>query len=108
MERLGIAPNTQTYLHLILRYVEAQNIEMCLQCFAEMNARGVSPSLKIAQVVIELATFLGHPRLALDFAYAFEATSVRKLEAQDWMQILDASAACYFVRKQAVFLAISH
>jgi uncharacterized protein (DUF4213/DUF364 family) len=97
MERHGVAPNMQTYHHIILRYVEAHNLEMCLQCFAEMNARGLSSSLKSAQAVIELASSLGHPRLALDIAYAFESASVRKLEAQDWMQILDASAACHFV-----------
>jgi pentatricopeptide repeat protein len=98
MERHGVVPNTHTYYHIILRYVEAHNLEMCLQCFAEMNARGVSPSLRTAQVVIELAASLGHPRLALDIAYAFEATSIRKLEHKDWMRILDASTACHFVR----------
>lgn len=99
MERYGVVPNTHTYYHIILRHAEARNLEMCLQCFAEMNARDVSPSLRTAQVVIELAASLGHPRLALDIAYAFEVASVRKLESQDWMHILDASTACHFVRK---------
>lgn len=103
MERHGVTPNMHTYHHIILRYVEGHNLEMCLQCFVEMKARGVSPSLKTAQVVIELATTLGQPRLALDIAYAFEATSVRKLESEDWMRILDASTACHFVRKLLLY-----
>ncbi|KAF8585959.1 hypothetical protein K439DRAFT_1341990 [Ramaria rubella] len=96
MEKDQVMPNTHTYHHVVLRYVEANNLEMCLQCFGEMNGRGVSPMLQTAQVVIELATYLGHPRIALDIAYAFEAASARKLEAPDWVSILAASTACHF------------
>ena len=97
MNKAGLHANTHTYHHIILRYVDSQNLEMCLQCFAEMSEYNVSPSLKSAQAVIELATGLGHARLALDLAYAFEASSVRKLEAQDWVRILAASTDCHFV-----------
>jgi pentatricopeptide repeat protein len=99
MGKAGLRANTHTHNHIILRHAEAQNLEMCLQCFAEMSEYNVSPSLKSAQGVIKLASGLGHARLALDLAYAFEASSVRKLEAQDWVHILAASTSCHFVRR---------
>ncbi|KAH9935671.1 uncharacterized protein B0H18DRAFT_976775 [Fomitopsis serialis] len=88
MQDRGIKPNEATYEILILRYLSAQQLELALQSLAQMNAAGLSPTLRTAQAVIKTAAALSLPRLALDLADSFEESSIRRLEADVWVDCL--------------------
>lgn len=98
MQRVGIAPDMDTYYYIMRHYANSHNLEMCMHAFADMTHRGIPLNLKTVQIVIDLAASLGHPRLALEIAYVFESTVPRSLQASDWMNILSASTAVHFVR----------
>lgn len=97
MQRVKIAPNMDSYYYMIRHYAHSNNLEMCMQSFADMTSRGITFNLKTIQTIIDLAARLEHARLALEVAYAFESTSPRSLQASDWMNILSASTATHFV-----------
>ncbi|KAG1809337.1 uncharacterized protein BJ212DRAFT_1379489 [Suillus subaureus] len=94
MDAENIPPNEQTFQLMIQRYTTAEkrNLEFALQCVYEMGTRGLVLELTIAQDVIRLAAELSFPRLAVDLAENFEATSVRRLSMETWMRCLASSA----------------
>jgi hypothetical protein len=99
MDAENISPNEQTFQLMIQRFTtpERKNLEFALQCVYEMGTRGLVLELTIAQDVIGLAAELGFPRLALDLAENFEATSVRRLSPETWMRCLASSAEILYV-----------
>ena len=70
---------------------------MALQLLREMTTLGLAPELGTAKGVIILAANSRSPRLALDLARSFEDSSVRKLDAEVWMNCLIASAQELYV-----------
>ncbi|KAG0693392.1 hypothetical protein DFH29DRAFT_964221 [Suillus ampliporus] len=92
MDAENIPPNEQTFQLMIQRFTAGENLEFALQCVYEMGTRGLVLELPIAQDVIRMAAELGFPRLALDVAENFEATSVRRLSPETWMRCLASSA----------------
>ncbi|CCM05072.1 uncharacterized protein FIBRA_07278 [Fibroporia radiculosa] len=96
MRQYGIEPNEQTYEYIIVRYAQADHIELALQCLAEMGQRRVSPTLKSASSIISTASRLGYARLALDLAEAFESASVRPLEGEVWTECLISCSDAFF------------
>lgn len=98
MEAENIRPNEQTFLLMIQRHTttDKRNLEFILQCMYEMGSRGLVIELTIAQDVIRVAAELGFPRLALDLAENFEATSVRRLSPETWMRCLASSAEALY------------
>lgn len=98
MEAENIRPNEQTFFLMIQRHTtDKRNLEFILQCMYVMGSRGLVIELTIAQDVIGLAAELGFPRLALDLAENFEATSVRRLSPETWMRCLASSAEALYV-----------
>ncbi|KAG2079233.1 hypothetical protein BDR04DRAFT_1086392 [Suillus decipiens] len=98
MEAENITPNEQTFHLMIQRHIvsDKRNLEFVLQCLYELGNRGLVPDLTITQEVIGLAAELGFPRLALDLAENFEATSVRRLSPETWMRCLASSAEALY------------
>ncbi|KAI5116756.1 hypothetical protein M0805_008369 [Coniferiporia weirii] len=92
MDRHNIRPNSKTYDLTISYYLEGGNLEMALYRLAEMNDLGFSPSLQIAQLLIDAAAETGHARLALDLAEAYEQTTIRRLDNTTWVKLLVACA----------------
>ncbi|KAF8514214.1 hypothetical protein BU17DRAFT_52737 [Hysterangium stoloniferum] len=97
MQHDGLQPDSNTFQALLLCYGEKRNLEMCLRCYGEMIALSVPPTLATVRVIINLACLLEHAKLALDVADMYEVSALRKLEGSDWMSILSASTAAYFV-----------
>ncbi|KAG2153753.1 uncharacterized protein EDB93DRAFT_1134621 [Suillus bovinus] len=98
MDAENIPPNERTFQLMIQRHTtpERKNLEFALQCVYELGARGLILDLTIAQDVIGVAAGLGFPRLALDLAENFEATSVRRLSSETWMVCLASSAEALY------------
>lgn len=90
--RKGLIPNETTFGLIIQRHCNGLNLEHALQVLADLQQRGMQATLSTYQAIIPLACDKGHPRLALDLAEEFEATTFRRLEASDWMHILVACA----------------
>jgi hypothetical protein len=101
MSEMDITPNAGTFSHVIARYVASDNVELALQYLFDMNGRGLACELKTANAIIDLTARTGSPRLALDIAEAFEKGSVRKLDAQVWMNCLIHSAGALYVRTKS-------
>ena len=99
MKKHGVEPNARTYDFIIKFYLECDNLEVALIKLAEMNDAGHSPSLKVAQQLIDSAGEAGQVRLALDLADAYEETTVRRLDVEAWVKLLIYSAEQLFVRK---------
>ncbi|KAJ7072379.1 hypothetical protein C8F01DRAFT_1012105 [Mycena amicta] len=92
MKELDVPPNATTYTHLILRFAEEHNLEVCLTHLHEMKAAGLVPQLAAIQKIIVLAANQGFPKLAIDIAVSYEE-STRKVEDSVWLACLHASAA---------------
>ena len=88
MELHGVEPNTRTYELIITYYLEGGNFEVALCRLAEMNDLGLSPSLKVAHLLIDSAIEIGHIQLALDLAEAYERTTVRRIDSDAWVKLL--------------------
>ena len=97
MEASGIEPDATTYMLLIRRYTSVSNLEMALRLLVEMEGRELFPKLETAEEVIALAAARGQPRLAIDLAENFEASSIRRLGTQVWIQCLLASSESLYV-----------
>ncbi|EPQ56972.1 hypothetical protein GLOTRDRAFT_127356 [Gloeophyllum trabeum ATCC 11539] len=93
----GLAPDTETYGILIDRYLTANNIEMCLELYAQAEAQGVPLNVAIEEKLIRVAADLGFPRLACQLAEQFEARSVRSLDIVTWMKCLTSSSGQLYV-----------
>jgi hypothetical protein len=98
MQELRMPPNAQTFSLILERPLMGGNLEIAVQYLGEMKARGIVPELQTAQNIIILAANLGHSRLALDIASAFEDESVRRLDNEVWLNCLISSAENLFVR----------
>lgn len=100
MDAANIPPNERTFQLMIQRHTtpERKNLEFALQCVYEMGTRGLILELTIAQDVIGLAAELGFPRLAIDLAENFEATSVRRLSSETWIGCLASSAEVLYAK----------
>ncbi|KAH7919360.1 hypothetical protein BV22DRAFT_865072 [Leucogyrophana mollusca] len=96
MHDANLTADERTFGFIIKRFTTAGHLEPALQYMNEMGARGLSPTLTTAQDVIILATEQGFPRLALDLAENFEATSVRRLSSETWMNCLLSSAEALY------------
>ncbi|KAH9963831.1 hypothetical protein BC827DRAFT_1128532 [Russula dissimulans] len=96
MQVAGIEHTESTYALLIQRYLDDSNLEMAFKFLVEMERRGLSPTLKTAEGVITLAAQRRMPRLALELAENFEASSVRRLSTHVWVScLLSASESLY-------------
>jgi pentatricopeptide repeat protein len=98
MSESRIEPSAATFALIIERTRRLSNLELTLQIYAEMQTRGFPPDLDTARGVIMMAASKGHPRLALDLAAQFEESSVRRLDAEVWMNCLASSAESLYVR----------
>src|SRR5262245_12147717 len=99
MVEWNIDPDATAFAHVILRHVADDNLELALQRLTEMPAHNLTPTLDTVQRVIVLATQRGYPRLALDLATEFEASSVRRLDSAVWMNCLISSAEALYARR---------
>jgi pentatricopeptide repeat protein len=97
MEEAGIEHTEGTYASLIQRYLADSNLEMAFKLLVEMEGRGLKPRLKTAEGVIILAAQRKMPRLALELAENFEASSVRRLSTHVWVSCLLSSSECLYV-----------
>lgn len=97
MEEWSIRPDSTTYEIIITRCTENQRLESALQYLSKLAPAGLSPTLATASAVVCCAANLGFPRLALDLADAFEATSVRTLENDVWVDVLASCAEQLYV-----------
>ncbi|TFY66272.1 hypothetical protein EVG20_g4816 [Dentipellis fragilis] len=96
LEKDDLYPNATTYALVIRKCCLDAKLEMVLRLLVEMEEKGLSPKLETAQAIIALAAKLGQPRLAIDLAENFEASSVRRLENHVWVDCLTASTALLF------------
>ena len=103
MAEWNVEPNATTYSIVIDRFVEAGNMERILRWLAEMQLRGLVPSVDTAQSVIALIASRGFPRLALDVATVFERSSIRRLDTAVWLNCLISSAEALYA---SIFLKI--
>ena len=97
MEEAGIKHTEGTYALLIYRYLADSNLEMAFKLLVEMEGRGLKPRLRTAEGVIILAAQRRMPRLALELAENFEASSVRRLGMHVWVSCLLSSSECLYV-----------
>lgn len=97
MEDAGVEHTEGTYALLIKRYLSDSNLEMAFKLLVEMESRGLMPPLKTAEGVITLAAQKKMPRLALELAENFEASSVRRLNMHVWVSCLLSSSECLYV-----------
>ena len=97
MEDGGIEHTEGSYALLIRRYLADSNLEMAFKLLVEMEGRGLTPTLKTAEDVIVLAAKRRMPRLALELAENFEASSVRRLGMHVWVSCLLSSSECLYV-----------
>jgi pentatricopeptide repeat protein len=97
MEDAGIEHTEGTYELLIRRYLSDSNFEMAFKLLVEMEDRGLTPTLITAERVITLAAQRRMPRLALELAENFEASSVRRLSTHVWVSCLLSSSECLYV-----------
>lgn len=92
MEEAGMEHTEGTYALLIQRHLDDSNLEMAFKLLVEMEGRGLVPTLKTAESVITLAARRRLPRLALELAENFEASSVRRLGMDVWVSCLLSSS----------------
>lgn len=92
----GIKPNENSYEFVILHLTRNGYFELALQKLSEMADADLRPTLKTAQSIITMACELGHPRLAVELAEAFERSSVRRLDGVVWVKCLIASAEALY------------
>ena len=97
MKEAGIEHTAGSYALLIRRYLDDSNLEMAFKILVEMESRGLTPTLKTAEGIITLAAQRRMPRLALELAENFEATSVRRLGMDVWVSCLLSSSECLHV-----------
>jgi len=97
MEDAGIEHTEGTYALLIRRYLNDSNLEMAFKLLVEMEGRSLTPTLETAEGVITLAAGRRMPRLALELAENFEASSVRRLGMHVWVTCLLSSSECLYV-----------
>jgi pentatricopeptide repeat protein len=93
-----IRPNIVSYELLIERLTEDRNLEMAVFMLKDMESQELAPSAETAANIINLAATLGHPRLALDLAMAYEIDSVRPLSGEAWVRCLGSCAEFLYVR----------
>jgi pentatricopeptide repeat protein len=97
MDEVGVEHTEGTYALLIQRYLDDSNLEMAFKLLVEMETRGLTPTLQTAEGVITLAAQRRMPRLALELAENFEASSVRRLGMHVWVSCLLSSSECFYV-----------
>lgn len=97
MEDAGVEHTASTYALLIQRHLDDLNLEMAFKLLVEMEERGLTPTLRTAEGVITLAAQRRMPRLALELAQNFEASSVRRLGMHVWVSCLLSSSECLYV-----------
>ncbi|KAH9062448.1 hypothetical protein EDB87DRAFT_1787713 [Lactarius vividus] len=96
MKEAGIEHTEGSYAFLIQRYLADSNLEMAFKLLVEMERRGLTPTLKTAEAIITLAAQRRMPRLALELAENFEASSVRRLGMDVWVSCLLSSSECLY------------
>lgn len=97
MEAHNVSLSDVTYQFIITRLARAEALELSLQWLAEMGQHNLTPTIKTISAVIELASSLGHSRLAIDLALNYEQSTPRLLEAQTWYSCLIAAADALYV-----------
>ncbi|KAH9165468.1 hypothetical protein EDB89DRAFT_2009586 [Lactarius sanguifluus] len=103
MKEAGIEHTEGSYAFLIRRYLVESNLEMAFKLLVEMERRGLTPTLKTAEDIITLAAKRRMPRLALELAENFEASSVRRLGMHVWVSCLLSSSECLYLQKNSRF-----
>lgn len=97
LETYGLQMNALSYQLIITHHANNNNLAMCLQLLSDMQTDGVVPNIVTAQILIDLTSNRGLPRLALDIAHNYEANSSRRLEGRSWHHILISSSDALFV-----------
>lgn len=97
MKEAGIEHNERTYAFLIRRYLDDSNLEMAFKLLVELESRGLTPILEIAEGIISLAAQRRMPCLALELAENYEASAVRRLGTHVWVSCLLSSSECLYV-----------
>ncbi|KAF4567672.1 hypothetical protein EYR36_011295 [Pleurotus pulmonarius] len=87
-----VEPSTQTYSHVLERFILSDRLEFGIQFLHFMRTQGHEPDLRAAQAMVIKAAKNGFPRLALDLLDSFEANSTRRLDHEAWMNCLISSA----------------
>jgi pentatricopeptide repeat protein len=105
MDDSDIEHTEGAYALLIRRYLDDSNLEMGFKLLVEMEGRGLTPTLETAEGVITLAAERRMPRLALELAENFEASSVRRLNMHVWVNCLLSSSECLYVGVVPTFRA---
>jgi len=93
----GMEHTEGTYALLIQRHLDDSNLEMAFKLLVEMEGRRLTPPLRTAEGMIILAAQRRMPRLALELAENFEASSVRRLGMHVWVSCLLSSSECLYV-----------
>ncbi|KAI0295849.1 hypothetical protein B0F90DRAFT_1748918 [Multifurca ochricompacta] len=96
MQGANVELNEGAYALLIQRYLDDSNLEMAFKLLVEMERRGLTPTLNTAEGIITLAARRRMPRLALELAENFEASSVRRLSMRVWVSCLLSSSECLY------------
>lgn len=97
MKELKLSPDSTTYMQVIKKFVRAGNLEAAIRELVEMEEKGLSAKVETAEDIISLAASQGHPRLAIDLAVNFEASSIRRLDSAVWVKCLIAATEDLYV-----------
>jgi len=97
MQDAGLQHTEGTYALLIQLHLDDSNLEMAFKLLVEMEGRGLTPTLQTAEGVISLAARRRMPRLAVELAENFEASSVRRLGMHVWVSCLLSSSERLYV-----------
>ncbi|KZT21359.1 hypothetical protein NEOLEDRAFT_1150690 [Neolentinus lepideus HHB14362 ss-1] len=92
MKENGVAPNAETYEILIERYIAGNNLERCMEIYAQAESGQAPLNVTTVEKLIVLAAESGYPRLACQMAEHFEARSVRSLNVTTWVKCLISSS----------------
>jgi len=104
MKSQHITPDVSSYEHIVAHHANFQNVAMCLQTLDEIYSKGVLPTLRTANMIINCACRASMPQLALDIARAFEANAPHQLDAYSWLSVLECAAEHLLVRNISAFL----
>lgn len=100
MEEHEVNPDSTTYMLIIQSLTSVGNLESSIRLLVEMEEKGLSPRVETAEDIVSLAALQGNPRLAIDLALNFDASSARRLGPEIWIKCLVSSAENLYVSTQ--------
>ncbi|TFK53684.1 hypothetical protein OE88DRAFT_1711564 [Heliocybe sulcata] len=87
-----VPPNAETYELLMERYIASDNLERCMEIYAQAESGQAPLNIASVEKLIGLAAETYYPRLACQMAEYFEARAVRSLNVSTWVKCLISSA----------------